>query len=240
MLELTGGVTLRFLYLGGVFLKILIVEDEATISAFLQKGLKEEGFFVDAAKNGNEAIMLASSNQYDVIVLDILLPGKNGYEVCRELRASGNYTPVLMLTALDSVDERVKGLNTGADDYLVKPFAFKELLARVNALLRRPRETFERVLRVSDLSIDTVSHTVRRGDVEIELSPKEYRLLEYLARNAHQVLSRTQIAESVWDQDFFSDSNVVDVYIRYLRKKIDDPFPTKLINTVRGFGYRLG
>lgn len=240
MLELTGGVTLRSLYLGGVFLRILIVEDEATISAFLSKGLKEEGFFVDAAKDGDEAIMLASSSQYDVIVLDILLPGKNGYEVCSELRASGNYTPVLMLTALDSVDERVKGLNTGADDYLVKPFAFKELLARINALLRRPRETFERVLRVNDLSIDTVSHTVRRGDVEIELSPKEYRLLEYLARNAHQVLSRTQIAESVWDQDFFSDSNVVDVYIRYLRRKIDDPFPSKLINTVRGFGYRLG
>ncbi|HNS34956.1 MAG TPA: response regulator transcription factor [Mesotoga sp.] len=240
MLELTGGETLRLLYSGGVLLRILIVEDEATISAFLQKGLKEEGFAVDAARSGNEALELASSNQYEVIVLDILLPGKNGFEVCSELRASGNYTPVLMLTALDSVDERVKGLNTGADDYLVKPFAFKELLARINALLRRPRETFERVLRVGDLSIDTVSHMVRRDDVEIELSPKEYRLLEYLARNAHQVLSRTQIAESVWDQDFFSDSNVVDVYIRYLRKKIDDPFSTKLINTVRGFGYRLG
>jgi len=240
MLELTGGETLRLLYSGGVLLRILIVEDEATISAFLQKGLKEEGFAVDAARSGNEALELASSNQYEVIVLDILLPGKNGFEVCSELRASGNYTPVLMLTALDSVDERVKGLNTGADDYLVKPFAFKELLARINALLRRPRETFERVLRVGDLSIDTVSHMVRRDDVEIELSPKEYRLLEYLARNAHQVLSRTQIAESVWDRDFFSDSNVVDVYIRYLRKKIDDPFSTKLINTVRGFGYRLG
>ena len=225
---------------GGVVLRILIVEDEETISAFLQKGLREEGFVVDSAKDGNEAIRLSSSNPYDVIILDVLLPIKNGFEVCSELRASGNHTPVLMLTALNSVDERVKGLNTGADDYLVKPFAFKELLARVNALLRRPRESFDRVLRVSDLSIDTVSHTVKRGDKEIELSPKEYRLLEHLARNAHQVLSRTQIAESVWDQDFFSDSNVVDVYIRYLRKKIDDPFPTKLINTVRGFGYKLG
>lgn len=217
----------------------LIVEDEQRIAAFLERGLKEEGYSVDVVHDGNDALDWAVAAEYDVIVLDVLLPGRDGYSVCRALRARGVKTPVLMLTAKDSVDDRVTGLDSGADDYLVKPFAFRELLARLRALTRRQGETKSTELHVADLSLDTLTRTARRGDKRIELTTKEYSLLEYLMRNPNRVLSRTLIAEHVWGFDFYSESNVVDVYIRYLRRKIDDEAEHKLIKTVRGAGYRI-
>ncbi len=220
-------------------MRLLIVEDEQRIAAFLDRGLKEEGYAVDVVYNGIDALDWAAAAEYDVIVLDVMLPGRDGYGVCRELRARGNRTPVLMLTAKDAVDDRVTGLDSGADDYLVKPFAFKELLARLRALTRRQSETRSTDLRVADLTLDTLTHTAQRGDRRIELTPKEYSLLEFLMRHPGRILSRTQIAEHVWDFDFLSESNVVDVYIRYLRRKIDDGFEPKLIKTVRGAGYLM-
>jgi len=220
-------------------MRILIVEDERQIAAFLERGLKEEGYAIDVVYNGNDAVDWATAVEYDGIVLDVMLPGRDGFSVCRELRSRGNKTPILMLTARDTVDDRVTGLDTGADDYLVKPFAFKELVARVRAITRRQGDTRTVELQVGDLILNTLTHTAQRGEHRIELTTKEYNLLEFLMRNPKRVLSRTQIAEHVWNLDFLSESNLVDVYIRYLRRKIDDGFEQKLIKTVRGSGYLI-
>lgn len=220
-------------------MRILVVEDEQRIAAFLKRGLEEEHYAVDVTYDGEEALDWAFVVDYDLIVLDILLPKKDGIQVCRELRDRGNIVPILMLTARDAVEDRVRGLDSGADDYLVKPFAFQELLARARALLRRGGETKTTRLQVGDLVLDTVTHRATRAGRVIELTAREYALLEFLMRHPRQVLSRTQIAEHVWDYDFYSTSNVVDVYIRYLRRKIDRDFDAKLIQTVRGAGYKI-
>jgi DNA-binding response OmpR family regulator len=221
-------------------MRVLIVEDERTIAAYVKRGLEEQGYAVDLAYDGREALEWLDAAPFDLVVLDVMLPELNGLEVCRELRAWGFRMPVLMLTARDTVDDRVSGLDSGADDYLVKPFAIKELLARLRALARRgadaPKTT---LLQVSDLSLDTATQRVRRGGNLIELAAKEYAVLECLMRAPGRVLTRTMIAEHVWNYDAFNQSNVVDVYIRNLRRKIDDPFPVRLIQTVRGAGYRL-
>jgi DNA-binding response OmpR family regulator len=221
-------------------MRVLIVEDERNIAAYVKRGLEEQGFAVDLAFTGPEALAWAESVEFDLIILDIMLPEMDGIMVCRTLRRQGITTPLLMLTARDAVDDRVMGLDAGADDYLVKPFAMKELLARCRALMRRgvdaPRQT---VLQMADLSVDTLARRVKRGDKAIELTTKEYAILECLLREPDRVLTRTQIAEHVWNYDVYHESNVVDVYIRNLRRKIDDAFPTKLIHTVRGVGYRL-
>src|SRR5512136_941949 len=220
-------------------MRILIVEDERQIAAFLERGLKEEGYAIDVVYNGNDALDWAAAVEYDGIVLDVMLPGRDGFSVCRELRARGSKTPVLMLTARDTVDDRVTGLDIGADDYLVKPFAFKELVARLRAVTRRQTDTRSVELQVGDLTLNTVTHMAQRGERRIELTTKEYNLLEFLMRNPNRVLTRTQIAEHVWNLDFLSESNVVDVYIRYLRRKIDGANELKLIRTVRGSGYLI-
>jgi heavy metal response regulator len=220
-------------------MRILLVEDEERIAAFITRGLKEERYTVDVARDGAEALEFALAAEYDLIILDVRLPVYDGFTVCRELRKRGNSTPILMLTARDTVDDRVRGLDAGADDYLVKPFAFKELLARLRALARRPPAVQDQTLRVENLALDTRSHEARRAEQLIELSAREYRLLEFLMRHPGQVLTRTQIAEQVWGYDFDANSNVVDVYIRYLRRKVDDAFEPKLIQTVRGVGYKL-
>lgn len=221
-------------------MRVLVVEDEAKIARFLSRGLTEAGYAVDIARNGAEALSYATSAPYDIIVLDLLLPKIDGITVCRRLRESDLSASILILTARDSVDDRVAGLDAGADDYLVKPFAFAELLARIRALLRRPRGTDQNLLRVGDLEMDVVSRRVARAGSPIELAPKEYALLEYMMRNRCQVLSRTQILEHVWNYDFYAGSNIVDVYIRYLRKKIDEGHDDKkLIKTIRGVGYTL-
>jgi heavy metal response regulator len=220
-------------------MRILVVEDERRIAAFIKRGLEEEYYAVDVAYDGEEALDWADVVDYDSIVLDVLLPKKDGIQVCRELRAQGNKVPILMLTARDTIEDRVRGLDSGADDYLVKPFAFQELLARIRALLRRSGEVKTTRLQVGDLALDTTTHRAARGGRVIELTAREYALLEFLMRHPGQVLSRTQIAEHVWDYDFFSTSNVVDVYIRYLRRKIDKGFEVKLIRTVRGVGYKI-
>jgi DNA-binding response OmpR family regulator len=221
-------------------MRILIVEDERKVSAYVKRGLEEQGYAVDAAYTGREALDWLETIDYDLIVLDILLPELDGIEVCRRLRQRGIRAPVLMLTARDAIDDRVTGLDAGADDYLVKPFAMRELLARLRALSRRaadaPKTT---TLRVSDLVLDTLTHRAQRGGQTIELTPKEYAVLECLMRHPEQVLTRTLIAEQVWNYDVFNQSNVVDVYIRNLRRKLDDPFEIKLIRTVRGAGYRI-
>ncbi len=221
-------------------MRILVVEDERKISAYVKRGLEEQGYAVDVAYTGREALDWAAAAPYDVIILDVLLPEKDGFTVCRELRERGLRTPIIMLTARDSVDDRVRGLDAGADDYLIKPFALKELLARLRALARRsidlPKTT---ELRVADLVMDTATRQVKRGDRLIELAAKEYAVLECLLRESPRVLTRTMIAEHVWNYDVFNQSNVVDVYIRNLRRKIDDGCDVKLIQTVRGAGYRL-
>ncbi|MDQ2809352.1 MAG: response regulator transcription factor [Chloroflexota bacterium] len=220
-------------------MRILVVEDEPKIAAFIQRGLEEEQYVVDVVEDGETAVAWASVTPYDLLVLDILLPLRDGLSVCRELRRRGIRTPVLMLTAKDTVDDRVAGLDSGADDYLVKPFAFKELLARLRALARRTPALTGPVLSLADLQLDTVRHQATRAGRPIELTAKEYALLELLLRHPHQVLSRTLIAEHVWSYDFYSQSNVVDVYIRNLRRKLDDGYTPKLIHTVRGVGYKL-
>ncbi|OAN40545.1 DNA-binding response regulator [Chloroflexus islandicus] len=221
-------------------MRVLLVEDERTIVAYVKRGLEEQGYAVDVAYDGREALEWLDAAPFDLVVLDVMLPELNGLEVCRELRARGFRMPVLMLTARDTVDDRVNGLDSGADDYLVKPFAIRELLARLRALARRsadaPKTT---VLQVADLTLDTATRRVRRAGKLIELTAKEYAVLECLMRAPGRVLTRTMIAEQVWNYDSFNQSNVVDVYIRNLRRKIDDPFPVKLIHTVRGAGYRL-
>lgn len=220
-------------------MRVLVVEDEDKIAAFIKKGLEEEGYAVDVVGDGESALDYASSVDYDVIILDIMLPRRDGISVCQKLRERGCNAPILMLTARDAVDDRVRGLDAGADDYLVKPFAFRELVARIRALLRRSRDVISSQLQVGDLVLDTRTRVAQRGGRKIELTAREYALLEFLMRNKNQVLTRAQIAEHVWDYDFFSESNIVDVYIRYLRVKVDADFEPKLIQTVRGVGYKI-
>ena len=220
-------------------MRILVVEDEPGIAGFVRQGLMEAGYAVDLVGDGRAAVDYALTADYDAYVLDIMLPVMSGLDALRDLRRRGDQTPALMLTARDTVDDRVTGLDAGADDYLVKPFAFAELLARVRALLRRPPLQSQTVLQVSDLALDTARREVRRGSRLIDLSPREFAVLEYLMRHPNQVLSRTQIGEHVWNFDFYNESNVVDVYIGYLRRKIDRDSDYPLIHTIRGFGYRL-
>jgi heavy metal response regulator len=220
--------------------RILIVEDEQPIAAFMRQGLTEAGYAVDMAADGAEALHWVEIAEYDVIILDLMLPEVDGLSVCSTLRRRGVRTPVLMVTARDAVDDRVAGLDSGADDYLVKPFAFAELLARIRALLRREPVFKGTVLQVADLMLDTVSRSVRRGDRSIVLTSKEYSLLEFLMRHPNQTLSRAVIAEHVWNYDFDNVTNLIDVYIFALRRKIDEADQTRLLHTVRGVGYRLG
>lgn len=221
-------------------MRVLIVEDDPGTARFISQGLSEAGYAVDAASDGQEGLDYALAAPYDLIVLDILLPRLDGLRLLRELRERGIRTPILVLTARDTIEDRVRGLDSGADDYLIKPFAFSELLARVRALLRRPPLQNDPVLRIDDLEMDTVQREVRRAGRRIDLTPREFSLLEYLMRHPNQVLTRTQIAEHIWNFDFFAESNVVDVYIGYLRRKIDRGFARPLIHTVRGVGYRIG
>jgi two-component system copper resistance phosphate regulon response regulator CusR len=218
-------------------MKLLVVEDDAKAARFLQRGLTEEGFVVDVSGDGQDGLECALTGQYDLMVLDVLLPLVDGWEVLRELRRRGHDMPVLMLTARDAVEHRVRGLSLGADDYLVKPFAFAELLARVRAVLRRKSVSSPEILQFADLFLDPRRHKARRGNVAIELTPKELQLLELLLSHQGEVLTRTYIADRVWEMTFDSDSNVIDVSIRRLRSKIDDPFSRKLVHTVRGRGY---
>ncbi|CBE69950.1 MAG: response regulator [Candidatus Methylomirabilis oxygeniifera] len=220
-------------------MRLLLVEDDQKAARVLKKGLAEEGVVVDIANSGDEGEYLASVNDYDVIVLDWLLPGKDGIQLCRELRARGLSTPILMVTAKDALRDRIKGLDTGADDYMVKPFAFAELLARIRALMRRgtgPRPT---MLRVADLVIDPASHRVTRGGASIKLTTKEYAIIEFLARRVGEVVTRTTLGEHIWEDEFDNLTNLVDVHISNLRKKIDAGSTVSLIHTVRGRGYRL-
>lgn len=220
-------------------MRILIVEDEAGVAGFLEQGLRETGYTVDVARTGTDGMEYALAYEYDAIVLDIMLPRMNGLDVLKEIRSRRVKSPVLLLTARDGVDDRVRGLDVGADDYLVKPFAFPELLARIRALLRRPPLQTGGTLQMADLEMDLPQREVRRAGKLIELSPREFALLELLLRHPNQVLSRTQILEHVWDFDFYSDTNVVDVYIGYLRRKLDREFDPPLIHTVRGIGFRM-
>ena len=218
-------------------MRILIVEDEKKVAAFIKKGLEEETYAVDVASDGEEGLHLGEQNPYDLIVLDLMLPKINGLDILSHLRAKKIDTPILLLTAKDSVEDKVEGLNQGADDYLTKPFAFSELLARIRVLLRRGKTETKTTLEIADLTLDLVSHKVSRGNEEIELTGKEYSLLEYFLRNQEKVLTRTMIAEHVWDYNFDTFTNVIDVYVNHLRKKIDKNFPAKLLHTLRGVGY---
>lgn len=220
-------------------MRLLVVEDELSIANFVRQGLNEAGYAVDVVSNGREGLDYALAAEYDVLILDIMLPKLDGIQLLRQLRHQGCKTPTLMLTARDTVDNRVEGLDAGADDYLVKPFAFPELLARVRALLRRPPLQASTVLQIGSLLMDTAKHIVERNGRLIDLSPREYAVLEYLMRHPNQVLTRTQIGEHVWNFDFYNQSNVVDVYIGYLRRKVDKPGEPSLIHTVRGVGYCL-
>jgi two-component system OmpR family response regulator len=219
--------------------RVLIVEDELKLAALIRKALREEGMLADVAIKGEDALWMGAATRYDVLLLDVNLPGIDGFEVCRRLRADGVRTPILMLTARDAVDDRITGLNTGADDYVVKPFDFSELFARIRALARRGPVERGPALTVGDLSLDLATHVVTRAGAEIELSTKELQLLEVFMRRAGQVLSRYDLLEGAWEMDYENRSNVVDVYVRYLREKIDRPFGVETIETVRGAGYRL-
>ncbi len=218
-------------------MRILVVEDDKRIAGFIQKGLKEEQHAVDVVHNGEDGEFWGGVNEYDLIILDIMLPKKNGIEVCRGLRDKKINTPIIMLTARDTVDDKVKGLDAGADDYLVKPFSFEELLARARALLRRTQSYKTQTLKVADLEVDPVTRKVSRAGKEITLSGKEYALLEYLLRNKGIVISETKIVEHVWDMNYDPMTNVVNVYIHHLRKKIDSGFDQKLLHTIRNSGY---
>ena len=220
-------------------MRILVVEDEIKLARALKRGLENEGYVAEAVHTGDDAVFWGTEQEFDAIVLDVMLPGKDGFTVCRELRAAGVQTPVLMLTARSGVEDRIGGLDAGADDYLVKPFAFGELLARVRALLRRgPAERTPEIV-VGDIVIDPAAHTVTRAGAAIELSPREFALLEYLARNPGQVIRRGDLLDHVWSRDYDGLSNVVDVYVGYLRKKLEKPFRSKVIHAVRGVGYKL-
>ncbi len=222
-----------------VTMKILVVEDEAKTAAYLAKGLVENGYTVNRAGNGEEGFNMALGGGYDLLILDVMLPGKDGWSILSDLRHSGHRFPILFLTARDAVEDRVRGLESGADDYLVKPFAFVELLARVRSLLRRSPARPSESLRIADLEIDPIRHKTQRCGQRIDLTPKEFSLLYLLASRSGEVLSRTFLAEQVWDVNFDSDTNVVDVHVRRLRSKVDDPFDRKLVHTVRGVGYVL-
>ncbi len=220
-------------------MRILLAEDDRRIANFIIKGLRENAYAVDAAADGEDALYQAAINTYDVIILDVMMPLKNGFEVCRQLRKEGNRTPVLMLTARDAVEDRISGLDFGADDYLTKPFEFGELLARLRALLRRSGEIRPPKIVVEDLEIDTTAQIVRRGGREISLTTKEYTLLEYLAREKGKVVGRAEIAEHVWDETFDVFSNLIEVYVNRLRSKMDEGFDLQLLHTKRGAGYIL-
>ena len=220
-------------------MRVLVVEDEPKMAGLVKRGLEEEGIAVDVADRGEDAVWMAGSTEYDAVVLDVMLPGLDGFEVCRRLRADDVWTPVLMLTARDAVEDRVTGLDGGADDYLVKPFSFEELLARLRALARRGAAERPAVLEAGELRLEPATRRVTRGSVEISLSQKEFALLETLMLRPGKVLSRLQLLEHAWDSTYENRSNVVDVYVRYLREKIDRPFGADTIETVRGVGYRL-
>lgn len=220
-------------------MRILVVEDNHRLSTSLKLNLAHEGYSVDTAYDGQEGQDLAELTPYDLIILDVLLPAKDGFEVCRDLRRRRIHTPILLLTARDSVDDRVEGLDCGADDYLVKPFAMRELLARLRALLRRPQPYQSGRLEMGSLVVNPATHTVERAGQPIELTPKEFALLEFLLHHPNQVVTREMIEQHIWNYDFECESNVIDVYVRRLRRKIDDPFPVKFLTTVRGIGYRL-
>jgi two-component system, OmpR family, response regulator len=219
--------------------RVLVVEDELRMAGLIRRGLAREGLAADVAEKGEDALWMSGAHEYDVIVLDVMLPGIDGFETCRRLRKNGIWAPVLMLTARDSVEDRVAGLDTGADDYLVKPFAFAELLARLRALVRRGDSERPNVLEVGDLRLDPATREVRRGDQDIRLSAKEFALLETFMRRPGEVLSRLHLLEHAWDFAYENRSNVVDVYVRHLRRKIDKPFGRRSLETVRGAGYRL-
>ena len=220
-------------------MRILVIEDEKKILSFVKKGLVEQGYVVDTSRDGNEGLVLAETHPYDAVVLDIMLPGRDGLSILRRLRTKKNRVPVIIITARGDVSERIEGLEQGADDYLVKPFYLEELIARLKSLLRRTSGDGLSLLEVCDLRLNLMSREVHRGDVEIVLAPREFELLELLMRSPGRVLSRTQIIEHVWEYHFDPDTNLVDVYIRRLRKKIDHGFDQKLIQTVRGIGYTL-
>ncbi len=223
-------------------MRILMVEDEKNVADFIRQGLSEEGYVVDAAVDGEMALDYAQTYTYDLILLDVLLPKINGHQVARTLRQRGVVAPILMLTALDAVDDRVAGLDSGADDYLVKPFAYRELLARIRARTRtypRAGAANDNELEIADLCLNRLTRQVKRGDQPVSLTAKEFALLEYLMLHPDQVLSRTQIGEQVWGYDFFNQSNIVDVYVGYLRRKLDDGHDRQLIRTVRGVGYKI-
>ena len=220
-------------------MRILLVEDESRVAGFIAKGLREQAYAVDIAGDGGQALYQAAVNQYDIVILNVMLPLKDGHTVCRELRASGFRTPILMLTARGAVDDRVEGLDSGADDYLAKPFDFKELLARLRALLRRSAALRPQVLRVADLTLNTASHAVTRAGKPVNLTAKEYALIEFLVLNQDRVVGREQIGQHVWDENFDPLSNVIDVYIKRLRSKLDTGFSRRLIHTRRGEGYML-
>jgi two-component system OmpR family response regulator len=218
---------------------VLVVEDEVKMAALIRRGLTEQGLAVDVASNGEEALVMAGSSAYDAVVLDVILPGIDGFEACRRMREDGIWAPVLMLTARGAVEDRVAGLDGGADDYLTKPFSFAELLARLRALIRRGENERPAVVEVGDLRLDPATRQVWRGETEIALSAKEFALLEAFMRRPGHVLTRLQLLEQAWEYDYEHRSNVIEVYIRYLRQKIDAPFGTQSIETVRGAGYRL-
>lgn len=220
-------------------MKVLVVEDELNILTYLKKGLNEAGYKVDTCEDGEDAVYMASINSYDLILLDVMIPKMNGIEVCRALRKEKNTAYIVLLSAKGEIGDKVEGLDAGADDYITKPFAFAELLARLRAVLRRNSDDKESVISAKDLTVNLLNREIKRGDKLIELTLKEFSLLEYFLRNKNLVLTRTMIAEKVWNIDFLTDTNVVDVYINHLRKKIDKDFDEKLIHTVRGVGYIL-
>jgi DNA-binding response OmpR family regulator len=221
-------------------MRVLLVEDDPGVQRFVVKGLREQAYAVDTATDGNEALYQVEVNSYDVIVLDVMIPGVDGFQVCRNLRKAGHRIPILMLTARDSVEDRVAGLDHGADDYLTKPFEFRELLARLRALLRRSGDLRPGKIEVADLIVDTAAQSAKRGNQSIVLTQKEYALLEFLARNAGRVVGRAEIAEHVWDESFDPFSNLIEVYVNRLRRKIDVPNKAALLHTRRGAGYMLG
>jgi two-component system OmpR family response regulator len=220
-------------------MRVLVVEDSVKTASLIKRGLEEEGYAVDVAVSGSEALSMSASYPTDAIVLDVMLPDEDGFEVCRRIREAGTWSPILMLTALDDVHDRVRGLDVGADDYLTKPFAFTELTARLRALLRRGPEQRPAILEVADLTLDPSTRVVRRGGTPIDLTAKEFALLEFFLRHPGEVLTRMRLIEHVWDFAYDGSSNVVDVYVKYLREKIDRPFGVDSIRTVRGAGYRL-
>jgi DNA-binding response OmpR family regulator len=220
-------------------MRILVAEDDEKVTRFLEKGLKEERYAVDVCYDGEEALFLSEINPYDIIILDIMLPKKNGFAVCRDLRKAGVVTPILILTARNRVEDRVRGLQEGADDYLSKPFAFEELLARIQALLRRSYDYKSKTLKVGELELDPVSRQINREGKSISLTGREYSLLEYLMRNKGRIVTQTMIIEHVWDMNYEGMSNIVNVYINHLREKIDKDFSTSYIRTIRGVGYKI-